>query len=262
MSSWQGVSIARVQSATVAVTAPVFNRSRLTPYGVLLWLSVMYSLLSCLPHTWQDRLEVLSFVYSQPLHYPPPLPPYLLPFSSLWLRLCRLPHPLPLAGHSSEALRDQPDPASLPHLPTFTPAGGPSSSGLDVLAAAAANHLPKSGDLPSNARGSLHSQGPYNMAASLPPEVLKKILAFEFVQMSELRGNIWPDDSTTDATTPGHLYQVQAVVLCENGGRFSIASSREGPRTLGLPINNSRGRSLRGGQLGGIRQADPPRHVS
>jgi hypothetical protein len=130
---------------------------------------------------------------------------------------CPLPFtpPPPLAGHSGEALGDLPDPASLPPLPTFTPAGGPSSSGLDVLAAAAADNLPQSGDPPSNAHGSLHIQGPYNPAASLPPKVVKKILALEFVEMSELRGD------------------------------------------------SSRGRAqLRGGQLGGIRQAVPPSHVS
>ena len=123
-----------------------------------------------------------------------------------------------------------------------------SSSGLDVLAAAAADHLP------SDAHGSLYSQGP----------LVKKILALEFIEMSELRGDIWPGDFTTDATTPAQrtpkppVYQVLAGVLCENGGHFSITSSREGPRTMGITIDNSRGRSqLRGGQLGGIRQAVP-----
>ena len=109
------------------------------------------------------------------------------------LAFCPLPFtPLPpLPGHSGEALGDQLDPTSLPPLPTFTPAGGPSLSGLDVLAAAAADHLPKSRDPPSDVHGSLHSQGPYNPAASLPPKVVKKILALlEFVEMSELRGNI------------------------------------------------------------------------
>ena len=120
--------------------------------------------------------------------------------------------PPPPAGHSGEALGDLPDPASLPPLPTFTPAGGPSSSGLDVLAVATADHLPQSGDPPNNAHGSLHSQGPYNPAASLPPKVVNKILAFEFVEMSELRGDIWPDDSTTDAATPARRTSKPPVV--------------------------------------------------
>ena len=32
---------------------------------------------------------------------------------------------------------------------------------------------------------------PYNPAATLPPNVVKRILALEFVEMSELRGDIW-----------------------------------------------------------------------
>ena len=47
----------------VSLSSLVFQ-SRLTPYGILRWLSVISSLLSCLPHAWQDRREVSSFVYS------------------------------------------------------------------------------------------------------------------------------------------------------------------------------------------------------
>lgn len=36
---------------------------------------------------------------------------------------------------------------------------------------------------------------PYNPAASLSPRIVKKILALEFVEMDELRGDIWSDDS-------------------------------------------------------------------
>ena len=44
-------------------------------------------------------------------------------------------------------------------------------------------------------RQSLHNRGPYNPAATLPPKMVKKILALEFVEMAELRADIWPDDT-------------------------------------------------------------------
>ena len=97
------------------------------------------------------------------------------------------------AGHSAETLGD---PATLPPLPTFTPAGGPSPS-LGLLAADGSDQQHK-GDPNRNAQGSLHSSGPYNPASSLPPKMVKKILSLEFIEMSEHRGDIWPDDSTTD----------------------------------------------------------------
>ena len=95
-------------------------------------------------------------------------------------------------------LGDQPDPANLPPLLTFTPTGGPLlSPGLDALGADGSEQQPK-GIPNSDPQGSLHSSGPYNPASSLPPKTVKKILSLEFVEMSELRGDIWPDDSTTD----------------------------------------------------------------
>ena len=104
-----------------------------------------------------------------------------------------------LAGSSGEALGDQPDPASLPPLPTFVPTGGTPASGLDALTTVT-DHPPKAGDQPRAPQGSLHRPGPYNPAATLPPKVVRKILALEFVEMSELRGDIWPDDSTNDTS--------------------------------------------------------------
>ena len=43
----------------------------------------------------------------------------------------------------------------------------------------------------------LHKPGPYNPAAALPPRVVKRILALEFTEMSELRADIWPDDNVS-----------------------------------------------------------------
>ena len=108
--------------------------------------------------------------------------------------------PPPTAGSSSTSLGAMPDPASLPPLPSFDPADG-SSSGLGVLAAAAAaseRHDGRSGDSdpapPVSA--ALQAAGPYNPASTLPPKVVKRILALEFVEMSELRGDIWSEDAT------------------------------------------------------------------
>ena len=69
-----------------------------------------------------------------------------------------------------------------------------------MLAAAAAQDptagLPSVGPL-----GHLHTLGPYNLAATLAPKVVKKILSQEFVEMSELRGDVWPEDTSADTTT-------------------------------------------------------------
>ena len=93
-----------------------------------------------------------------------------------------------------------PNPTQLPLLPTFVPATN-TASGLDLLAAAAAGVGPSQGKqpaltglpgLPTNP----HAAGPYNLAAALPPRVVKRILALEFVEMSELRADIWPDEAS------------------------------------------------------------------
>ena len=64
-----------------------------------------------------------------------------------------------------------------------------SASGLDILAVAATESPVHT------ASHSCHSPGPYNPAAALPPKVVKKVLDLDFVEMAELRADIWPDDS-------------------------------------------------------------------
>ena len=49
---------------------------------------------------------------------------------------------------------------------------------------------------PADAAAQLHAPGPFNPAAALSPKVVKKILALEFVEMSELRADVWPEDPT------------------------------------------------------------------
>lgn len=90
-----------------------------------------------------------------------------------------------------------PDPSHLRGVPTFTPSSP--SSGLDVLATAAlADPASHSGADPGSslATHSFHSRGPYNPTAALPPRIVKKLLALEFVEMSEFRADIWPDELT------------------------------------------------------------------
>ena len=125
--------------------------------------------------------------------------------------------PLLSAGSIGTRLGVLPPPSDLPTLPTFTPAGD-SVAGLDILAAAALSHTgtqamqpivaaPLSGPQgqpPAVVAAQLHAPGPYNPAAALPPKVVKKILALEFVEMSELRADVWPEDPTPadTASTP------------------------------------------------------------
>ena len=52
--------------------------------------------------------------------------------------------------------------------------------------------LPQADNLPEPL--DLHKAGPYNPAAALPPKVVKKILNLEFVEMADVRADIWPDD--------------------------------------------------------------------
>ena len=115
------------------------------------------------------------------------------------------------AGPSGTGLGELPPPADLPTLPTFTPTGG-SATALDGLADAAFSHggtqgpqLPagtsRAGLRAADAAAQLHAPGPFNPAAALPPKVVRKILALEFVEMSELRADVWPEDPTP-ADTP------------------------------------------------------------
>ena len=109
---------------------------------------------------------------------------------------------LPRAG-------DLPEPATLQSVPLFYPA--PTlATGLDVLAAAAAKQVQ-----PITAHGragvsALTGLGPYNPAAILPPKVVKKILNLEFVEMADVRADIWVEDQAgaeSGGTTPPHARQ-------------------------------------------------------
>ena len=84
-----------------------------------------------------------------------------------------------------------PAPAHLPQLPTFIPATAP-SAGLELLIGQTTpqiDHVQHRAAPPD-----LHRPGPYNPAAPLPPKVVRRILALEFIEMAELRADIWPDE--------------------------------------------------------------------
>ena len=98
-----------------------------------------------------------------------------------------------------------PDPAQLPQLPVFS--STPTlPSGLDLLATAASSAQSGTGPsqaYQSGAPASLHTTGPYNPAASLPPKIVKKVLDLEFVEMAELKADIWVDEPLSlDASHP------------------------------------------------------------
>ena len=86
-----------------------------------------------------------------------------------------------------------PDPVQLPPMPMFESSLA-TFSVLDTLAVTAANTGPGP-LLPVWAVAMLSTSGPYNPAASLPPKVVKKVLELEFIEMSDLRGHIWEDES-------------------------------------------------------------------
>ena len=115
-----------------------------------------------------------------------------------------------LAAGTSVRLDDTPPTSEIPTLPTFTPSTG-SSPGLDMLAALSQTGsqgsqpiettllLPKDPQ-PAIGVAHLHTPGPYNPAAALPPRIVKKILALEFVEMADLRADVWPDEPTQNET--------------------------------------------------------------
>lgn len=98
-----------------------------------------------------------------------------------------------------------PDPAQLPLVPTFDPAHGATNpGGLELLAAAAVSpHIPP-GDTTDLAAvaAAINKPGPYNPAATLPSRIVKRILDLEFVEMAELKGDIWCDEPAQSDT--GH----------------------------------------------------------
>ena len=66
--------------------------------------------------------------------------------------------------------------------------------GLDGLAATAGKQTQPLMSQSQIGPPPLSGSGPYNPAAALPPKVVKKVLDLEFVEMSELRADIWAED--------------------------------------------------------------------
>ena len=93
----------------------------------------------------------------------------------------------------------------------------PYPPGLDLLAAAASSPQVTNVSPPVGqpATSALTGTGPYNPAASLPPKVVRRILNLEFVEMSELTGDIWVDDSpATDQGHPTRRSYVKPPITC------------------------------------------------
>ena len=89
--------------------------------------------------------------------------------------------------------------ACRPLLPSFTPVE--EEMGLNLLADATGSGKTQGF---TKANTSLHQPGPYNPAAALPPKLVKRILALEFVDMSELRADVWPEEfGTGEGTSAG-----------------------------------------------------------
>lgn len=87
---------------------------------------------------------------------------------------------------------------------TFTPTGDHSlASRLDAPAVDTMDPHPRS-DLLNEAQRSLYKHCPYNSVYSLPLKVVKIIIMLEFIEISELCSDIWPDyQSAADvAATP------------------------------------------------------------
>ena len=111
----------------------------------------------------------------------------------------------------------------------------------------------------------LHAQGPFNPSAIVPPKVVKKLLALEFVEMGELRADIWPEEPVSSDTggAPRHPSKPPVTTLrvwleCY-GRRHHLQIPGEGCRTLGIPDHHHpRCPHLRGCELGCLR---PPRNT-
>ena len=48
----------------------------------------------------------------------------------------------------------------------------------------------------------ISAPGPYNPAASLPPKVVKRVLELEFIEMAELKADIWVDEPSATEQNP------------------------------------------------------------
>ena len=93
----------------------------------------------------------------------------------------------------------------------------------------------------------LHKLDPYNLAAALPSNVVKRIMGLEFVDMSELRADNWPDEAKVQVPDPGQATSKQhkgvAGMLWQDGSCTSYTLSRKRSRAVGLPVNNTEGSS-------------------
>lgn len=59
---------------------------------------------------------------------------------------------------------------------------------------------------------SLMAPGPFNLAAMLPMNLVKKILDLEFVEMSELTTDAWQDDTIPELQTLSQRLSQRAPV--------------------------------------------------
>ena len=109
----------------------------------------------------------------------------------------------------------------------------------------------------------LASAGPYNPAAVLPPKVVKKILDLEFVEMAELKADIWVDDTPArdrgQAARRGHgkppVTDIKLWLECFARMAAILATRfpERGAGAVGVPDDHPEGGpQLRGSQLGGI----------
>jgi hypothetical protein len=148
-------------------------------------------------------------------------------------------------------------------VPTFTPSAS-SSAGLDVFAAAALGDRSQQSETGDGALEwrSLHKAVPYTPSAAVPPKVVKKLLALEYVEMCELRADIWPEEPAASDTSNTSRHPSRPPVTSirtwlECYGRmaavFDIQVPGEGGRTLGISNKHRpRGPHLRGRELGGL----------
>lgn len=104
-------------------------------------------------------------------------------------------------------------------MPVFAPATP--QSGLDVLAAAATATAsrPNASLIDTTRPPAGAGPGPYNPAASLPPKVVKRILNLEFVEISDLRADIWveeppPVESARRPTTKPLVTDIKVWLEC------------------------------------------------
>ena len=128
-----------------------------------------------------------------------------------------------LAGTQSTPLGVLPDPARLPALLVFSMASG-GTTGLDILAAAASTTQAGSSTTQPPSRPTLSIPGPDNPTASLPLKVVKNILDLKFLEMAELKADIWVEEPP--ASDAGHAAWRQAS---SDRQKFGWSASPEWP---------------------------------